>query len=260
MQGLVVYFSIFFFVYRSPLFSSTGLAAAAVAEHVLAGLDPSRVSQFYKLPASSTPVYATFYPRCACCSVVLHTGCIFSLPHCMLRFIDHHSCSGCVCVTSMLDDCSAGAVLAPLMTINSLLLFCKFLESAHYHALLEQRAPQLWHQPSHGCCQQACSALPRITCQRSIYTQPHNTLPVSAGPPWRVCCAAADACTTVRRAAAFASLLLIWLHLYHLNQHPTEYAAPFVPLRTADMAGDPFGLLLKQRIVFLGGEVRRIGW
>lgn len=27
--------------------------------------------------------------------------------------------------------------------------------------------------------------------------------------------------------------------------------------RTADMAGDPFGLLLKQRIVFLGGEV---GW
>lgn len=29
-----------------------------------------------------------------------------------------------------------------------------------------------------------------------------------------------------------------------------------VPCRTQDMAGDPFGLLLRQRIVFFGGEVR----
>ena len=28
--------------------------------------------------------------------------------------------------------------------------------------------------------------------------------------------------------------------------------------RTQDMAGDPFGLLLRQRIIFLGGEVRHI--
>ncbi len=32
-----------------------------------------------------------------------------------------------------------------------------------------------------------------------------------------------------------------------------------VHCRTQDMAGDPFGLLLRQRIVFFGGEVRRRG-
>lgn len=30
---------------------------------------------------------------------------------------------------------------------------------------------------------------------------------------------------------------------------------PLAPLRSQEMAGDPFALLLKQRIIFLGGEV-----
>lgn len=34
---------------------------------------------------------------------------------------------------------------------------------------------------------------------------------------------------------------------------------PMLAPRTADMAGDPFGLLLRQRIVFLGGEVEDFG-
>ena len=34
---------------------------------------------------------------------------------------------------------------------------------------------------------------------------------------------------------------------------------PILAPRTADMAGDPFGLLLRQRIVFLGGEVEDFG-
>jgi hypothetical protein len=34
---------------------------------------------------------------------------------------------------------------------------------------------------------------------------------------------------------------------------------PIMAPRTADMAGDPFGLLLRQRIVFLGGEVDDFG-
>jgi len=34
---------------------------------------------------------------------------------------------------------------------------------------------------------------------------------------------------------------------------------PILAPRTADMAGDPFGLLLQQRIVFLGGEVEDFG-
>jgi ATP-dependent Clp protease protease subunit len=34
---------------------------------------------------------------------------------------------------------------------------------------------------------------------------------------------------------------------------------PIMAPRTADMAGDPFGLLLRQRIVFLGGEVEDFG-
>jgi len=32
-------------------------------------------------------------------------------------------------------------------------------------------------------------------------------------------------------------------------------AQPLLPPRTQDMAGDPFGLLMSKRIVFLGGEV-----
>ena len=34
---------------------------------------------------------------------------------------------------------------------------------------------------------------------------------------------------------------------------------PIMAPRTSDMAGDPFGLLLRQRIVFLGGEVDDFG-
>ena len=34
---------------------------------------------------------------------------------------------------------------------------------------------------------------------------------------------------------------------------------PILAPRTADMQGDPFGLLLRQRIVFLGGEVEDFG-
>eukprot|EP00879_Flechtneria_rotunda_P020183 GHRR01021224.1.p1 GENE.GHRR01021224.1~~GHRR01021224.1.p1 ORF type:complete len:154 (+),score=47.84 GHRR01021224.1:161-622(+) len=34
---------------------------------------------------------------------------------------------------------------------------------------------------------------------------------------------------------------------------------PILAPRTQDMAGDPFGLLLRQRIVFLGGEVEDFG-
>ncbi|KIY97208.1 hypothetical protein MNEG_10751, partial [Monoraphidium neglectum] len=34
---------------------------------------------------------------------------------------------------------------------------------------------------------------------------------------------------------------------------------PIMAPRTAEMAGDPFGLLLRQRIVFLGGEVDDFG-
>lgn len=34
---------------------------------------------------------------------------------------------------------------------------------------------------------------------------------------------------------------------------------PILAPRTADMAGDPFGLLLRQRIIFLGGEVEDFG-
>lgn len=34
---------------------------------------------------------------------------------------------------------------------------------------------------------------------------------------------------------------------------------PILAPRTQDMAGDPFGLLLRQRIIFLGGEVEDFG-
>jgi hypothetical protein len=51
------------------------------------------------------------------------------------------------------------------------------------------------------------------------------------------------------------------------QQQPKGYDRPWIqangqPImapRTADMAGDPFGLLLRQRIIFLGGEVDDFG-
>lgn len=58
----------------------------------------------------------------------------------------------------------------------------------------------------------------------------------------------------IHQHASFRAALMQWDYQRVLMVVPVQVLIISPTCRTQDMAGDPFGLLLRQRIIFLGGE------
>ena len=80
------------------------------------------------------------------------------------------------------------------------------------------------------------------------------------------CSHSAAACSSRPRTSSSRSRTAVRVHASFTHREKgfdrpwiQANGQPIMAPRTADMAGDPFGLLLRQRIVFLGGEVEDFG-